>query len=158
MLPAFDYGAEVRVVRNLRNDGTYPGAEVGELLVRRGSVGHVQDVGTYLQEHVIYRVHFLQEGRVVGCREEELIDASLPWVRNRYEFRDSVVSLKRLSVNGEVVVEMGDLGSVARVERSENNTSVAYQVRFPRHQRELLVPEFCLGAPDDDASDSASHG
>ena len=76
MKPRYEYGSEVRLTRNVRNDGTYPGEEVGRLLVRRGAVGAIYDVGTYLQDQIIYRVHFLEEGRTVGCREEELILAS----------------------------------------------------------------------------------
>ena len=45
MKAAYDFGDEVRVIRNVRNDGTYPGKEVGEFLLRRGSVGYVQNVG-----------------------------------------------------------------------------------------------------------------
>ena len=30
-LPLFEYGDEVRVVRNVRNDGTYPGMDTGTL-------------------------------------------------------------------------------------------------------------------------------
>ena len=70
MLPRFDYGAEVRVTRSVRNDGTFPGLPTGALLVRRGSVGFVRDVGTFLQDQIIYTVHFLQDDRIVGCREE----------------------------------------------------------------------------------------
>ena len=58
MQPAYDYGTEVRLVRNVRNDGTYPGAEVGELLIKRGSVGCIYDVGSDLQDQIIYGVHF----------------------------------------------------------------------------------------------------
>jgi hypothetical protein len=35
----FDFGDAVRVIRNVKDDGTYPGANVGQLLVRRGSIG-----------------------------------------------------------------------------------------------------------------------
>jgi hypothetical protein len=73
MLPRWDYGDAVRVTRNVRNDGTFPGAAVGDLLVRRGRIGHVRNVGTFLQDQIIYAVHFLDEERIVGCREEELI-------------------------------------------------------------------------------------
>ena len=55
MLPRWDYGDAVRVTRNVRNDGTYPGAAVGDLLVRRGRVGHVRNVGTCLQDPIILR-------------------------------------------------------------------------------------------------------
>ncbi len=90
MQPRFDYGEEVRLVRNVRNDGTYPGMDVGALLIRRGAVGCVYDVGTYLQDQLIYRVHFIGEGRTVGCREEELIPVDAEWIQNRFEFRDKV--------------------------------------------------------------------
>lgn len=53
MLSEYDYGENVRVLRNVRNDGTYPGVDVGKLLVRRGSVGDVRDVGTFLQDQII---------------------------------------------------------------------------------------------------------
>ena len=42
-LPQFEYGDEVRVIRNVRNDGTYPGMDTGSLLIRRGSVGCVYE-------------------------------------------------------------------------------------------------------------------
>jgi nitrogen fixation protein NifZ len=67
----FDFGEAVRLTRNVRNDGTFPGLEVGNLLIRRGSVGYVMNVGTFLQDQVIYTVNFLDHGRIVGCREEE---------------------------------------------------------------------------------------
>jgi nitrogen fixation protein NifZ len=35
MRPRFDYGDAVRVIRNVRNDGTFPGQKTGNLLVRR---------------------------------------------------------------------------------------------------------------------------
>ena len=49
----YDYGESVRVIRNVRNDGTYPGLDVGAFLVRRGSIGYVVNVGTFLQDQVI---------------------------------------------------------------------------------------------------------
>ena len=70
----------MRLTRNVRNDGTFPGTEIGDLLVRRGSLGHVQNVGTFLQDQIIYSVHFLDEDKIVGCREEELIGDDEPWV------------------------------------------------------------------------------
>lgn len=72
MLPKFEYGEAVRVIRNIRNDGTFPGHETGTLLVPRGSVGYVRDVGTFLQDQLVYSVHLLDAERVVGCREEDL--------------------------------------------------------------------------------------
>lgn len=137
MQPQFEYGSEVRVTRNLRNDGTYPGEETGTLLVRRGEVGAVYDVGTYLQDQIIYRVHFLNAGRTVGCREEELIPADAPWLPNKYEFRDKVQAENRLSINGEVVVGTGDQGEIEKV--LKENNQVFYHVRF--HGRVFKVAE-----------------
>lgn len=151
MQPSYDYGDEVRLIRNVRNDGTYPGREVGELLMRRGAVGCVYDVGTYLQDQLIYRVHFLDQGRTVGCREEELIPASEPWAYNRFEFRDDVITDLALSVHGEVVIERGRQGEIARVIREGLN--IFYHVRFG--ERIFLVPESALLSPDQDRQELA---
>ena len=35
-LPLYEYGQAVRLIRNVRNDGTYPGSDTGALLMRRG--------------------------------------------------------------------------------------------------------------------------
>ena len=90
MLHRWHEGDVVRVIRNVRNDGTFSGANTGDLLVRRGRIGHVRDVGTFLQDQIIYSVHFLDEGRVVGCREEELIGIDEPWIESRFEVRQRV--------------------------------------------------------------------
>lgn len=142
----YDYGDEVRVIRNVRNDGTYPGLDVGAPLVRRGSVGYVVNVGTFLQDQVIYSVHFLNEQRLVGCREEELIAASAPWTPSRYEFRDKVQSRVNLAVNGEIVAAIGEAGEILKVLRGEDAAEIHYHVRFPG--RTLQVPEHVLAPLD----------
>lgn len=142
MLPRFEYGDDVRVVRNVRNDGTFPGKEVGELLIRRGSVGNVHDVGTYLQDQLIYRVYFLDSGRMVGCREEELVPAADPWVDSLYEFRDRVSVKIPLSLRGEVVVPAGDIGTVMKILRDAPG-GVLYHVHF-NSGRVFQVPEPAL--------------
>ncbi len=141
MRPRYDYGDEVRVVRNVRNDGTYPGMETGTLLVRRGSVGHVQNIGTYLQDYIIYSVHFLDANVLVGCREEELIPVDAPWVSTRFEFREKVSAQVPLAINGEVIVRPGDEGEILKVLRDVPGGPV-YHVRFPG--RTLQVPESAL--------------
>lgn len=149
----YDYGDAVRVIRNVRNDGTYPGLDVGAPLVRRGSVGYVVNVGTFLQDQVIYSVHFLNEQRLVGCREEELIAADAPWTPSRFEFRDKVTARIRLAVNGEVVAAPGDQGEILRVLRHEDPSQVQYHVRFPG--RTLQVPESVLAPLD---TEEHAHG
>lgn len=145
MRPQFEYGQEVRLIRNVRNDGTYPGKEVGELLMRRGSVGVVYDVGTYLQDQLIYRVHFLDQGRTIGCREEELIPAAEHWVQSRFEFREEVVATRALAVRGEVRVALGQGGQVMKVVRDLPG-GTQYQVHFGNGLL-LQVPEEVLDAP-----------
>ncbi len=139
----FDYGHAVRVIRNIRNDGTYPGEKTGNLLVRRGSVGFVRSRGTFLQDQVIYEVHFMDEGKLIGCREEELIDADDEWIPSRFEFSEQVKATKRLSANGEILAEIGDVGQIIKVLR-QHEGGVAYHVRFPG--RTLLVPETSIAA------------
>jgi nitrogen fixation protein NifZ len=132
MLPKYEYGNEVRVTRNVRNDGTYPGMETGELLVRRGSVGYVQNVGTFLQDQIIYSVHFIDINRVIGCREEEIIGADEPWHPSLFEFRERVTSRKILTVNSEVIARPGDEGEVIKVLATAGE-EFQYHVRFPGH-------------------------
>lgn len=140
----FDFGEAVRVTRNVRNDGTYPGMPVGELLMRRGSVGHVIEVGTFLQDQVIYTVHFLDHGRMVGCRAEELIPASAHWNPSRFEFRDKVICSIDLGMQGKVIVDKGSEGEVLKVLRE--SLPLQYHVRFPG--RTLQVPESVLEPAD----------
>lgn len=143
MKPRYEYGDEVRLTRNVRNDGTYPGLEIGDFLVRRGSVGYVLDVGTYLQDQLIYKVHFMEADKMVGCREEELIPGDAPWNPSKFEFRDKVINTIPLSINGELLIERNSKGEVIKVLRDAPG-GVQYHVRFPG--RTLQVPERCLDA------------
>ena len=116
--PRFASDDEVRVIRNIRNDGTYPGQPTGALLVRRGSVGFVRHIGVFLQDQLIYAVHFLQTGnRIVGCREVELIPADAPWIPNRFERGDRVMARQGLAMQGTVVAAAGAVGEIIAVLR-----------------------------------------
>ena len=147
MIHKFDYGAAVRVIRNVRNDGTYPGVKTGNLLIRRGSVGYIRDIGTFLQDQIIYTVHFLDGDRVIGCREEELICRDDPWVETRFESRERVRSALPLGIKGEVMVSPGAIGEVIKVIRSENGN--AYHVLFA--DKLIVVPERGLIPLQDDS-------
>jgi nitrogen fixation protein NifZ len=139
----FDFGEAVRVTRNVRNDGTYPGMPVGDLLMRRGSVGHVIEVGTFLQDQVIYTVHFLDHGRMVGCRAEELIPADAPWNPSRFEFRDKVLCTIDLPTS-DGIVSAGTEGEVLKILRDKQ--PLLYHVRFPG--KTMQVPESVLEPAD----------
>ena len=157
MQPRWDYGDAVRVTRNVRNDGTYPGLEMGDFLVRRGSVGYVVNVGTFLQDQIIYSVNFLEAGRIVGCREEELIGGDEAWVPSRFEFREKVKAAKGLSIRGEVRVPADSEGQVLKVLRDMPG-GVAYHVHFDCLSGEpLVVPETALAplVPRDEEDDEA---
>ena len=71
--PVFERGDRVRATRNVRNDGTFPGAAMGEVLIEAGEMGYVHSVGTYLNRYYIYGVEFLARRRVVGMRANELL-------------------------------------------------------------------------------------
>lgn len=147
-MPArFAQGTSVRVTRNVRNDGTYPGLARGVRLVRRGSIGSVVDVGVFLQEQIVYSVHFLESDRIVGCREEELIAAEDVWVDSRFETREKVVTRKTLAIGGKPRVTSGSVGEVIRVLRDPRG-GVLYHVSFPGVV--LEVPEDSL-VPDEEA-------
>ncbi|MEF8712385.1 MAG: nitrogen fixation protein NifZ [Accumulibacter sp.] len=152
MLPRWDYGDAVRVTRNVRNDGTFPGVPTGDLLVRRGRIGHVRGVGTFLQDQIIYSVHFLDEGRLVGCREDELIDANEAWIENRFEVRQRVRARRPLAVGGEVRVPAGSRGQILNLDKS-GTQGVVYQTHFDCLAGvPLWVPEAALDEwrrPDD---------
>lgn len=142
MLPKFEYGEAVRVIRNIRNDGTFPGQETGTLLVPRGSVGYVRDVGTFLQDQLIYSVHFLEAERMVGCREEELQPAEAPWAPSRFEFRQKVAARVRLATQGRVQVERGQVGEVIKV-IALGEGAFTYHIYFPG-DKVLEVPETAI--------------
>ncbi|UFW51012.1 MULTISPECIES: nitrogen fixation protein NifZ [Bradyrhizobium] len=70
--PAFSFGEKVRANRTIRNDGTYRGKEIGDVLVKRGEVGYVVSIGTFLQQFYIYGVEYLESGYRVGMKRREL--------------------------------------------------------------------------------------
>lgn len=70
--PSFELETKVRVRKKIRNDGTFPGKQIGETLANKGDEGYIISIGTYLQTAYIYSVHFLENGNVVGCLGKEL--------------------------------------------------------------------------------------
>ncbi len=156
MRPRYDYGDAVRVIRNVRNDGTYPGLATGHLLVRRGTTGYVMNVGTFLQDQLIYTVNFLETGRIVGCREEELIGADEPWAPSVFETREKVRTRVGLAINGELIVAAGGEGEVMKVLR-DDHAGVSYHIHFPG-PRILQVPEAALERIAEATAEGDAHG
>jgi nitrogen fixation protein NifZ len=78
--PLFKAGTKVFANRQVKNDGTMAGREIGEVVVKKGDVGYVRDIGMHLQRYYVYAVEFIDRGSVVGMRGREL---------ERVEARDS---------------------------------------------------------------------
>lgn len=70
--PVFEIGQKVRLRKLIKNDGTFPAQEIGAVLAKKGDIGYISTIGTYLQSSYIYAVHFLETGFVVGCQKKEL--------------------------------------------------------------------------------------
>ena len=70
--PYFNFGERVKAKRTVRNDGTYAGKEIGEILARKGEEGYVVSIGTFLQQFYIYGVEFFESGNRVGMKRKEL--------------------------------------------------------------------------------------
>ena len=75
--PSFEYGEKVRSRYVVRNDGTYRGKDIGDVLVKKGEVGYVISIGTFLQQFYIYGVEFLGTGHRVGMKRKELESAEI---------------------------------------------------------------------------------
>lgn len=76
--PAFLPGEKVACRYHVKNDGTFPGREIGERLVWKGDVGYIRDVGTFLQRYYIYSVEWVERGVIVGMRARELTSLDRP--------------------------------------------------------------------------------
>lgn len=70
--PYFSYGEKVKSKRTIRNDGTYAGKDIGEILAKKGEIGYVVSIGTFLQQFYIYGVEFMESGNRVGMKRKEL--------------------------------------------------------------------------------------
>ena len=57
----------------IRNDGTFTGRDIGDVLVRKGDIGYVTSIDTFLQQFYIYAVEFVEHGYRVGLRAKELM-------------------------------------------------------------------------------------
>lgn len=70
--PVFEIGQKVRLRKLIKNDGTFPGQEIGAVLAKKGDIGYIATIGTFLQNSYIYAVHFMETGFIIGCRKKEL--------------------------------------------------------------------------------------
>lgn len=96
ILPLFRLGQKVRLIKDIRNDGTFAFAPIGEILVHEGSIGYVRHMGDFLQVIRVYDIDFIDSGKIFGCREEELesvdddyneVEEELRWLKEHREKR-----------------------------------------------------------------------
>ena len=71
--PRFHFGERVVSRSVVRNDGTFNGKDIGDVLVKKGDIGYVVSIGTFLQQFYIYAVEFTEHGYRVGMRAKELM-------------------------------------------------------------------------------------
>lgn len=73
--PKFKVGQKVKLLEDIVNDGTYPHAAIGTLMMPKNSVGYIKSMGEFLQVIRVYEVHFIgsdTDVEIIGCREHEL--------------------------------------------------------------------------------------
>lgn len=129
----FAPGSEVRIVRNIRNDGSFQQLEKGDLLVEAGSVGIVRTYGYFLQTQIIYQVFIPEQNRVVGVRDSEVIDATLEWVPCHFRSMDQAKLTCSLRMFGKPLATKGDVIEVHRVYRDLEDGSLSYEIKFGEH-------------------------
>lgn len=103
--PRYRFGERVICRSTVRNDGTFAGKDIGYVLVRKGDVGYVRSVGTFLQQYYIYGVEWVERGYQVGMRAKELctLDDLPPEVLEK--FADRLEILNRIGKGGDVVIK-----------------------------------------------------
>ncbi len=124
----FHCGHQVRVVRNIRNDGSFTQLDKGALLIDAGATGIVHSSGYFLQDQVIYQVYFPKSNRVVGVRDTEVIDATLPWVPCLFRSLDKARLRVALKMFEDIIARKGDVVEVQRVERNLESGALNYEI------------------------------
>ena len=70
--PAYMPGDKVIARKQVKNDGTMAGFDIGDIVVKKGDVGYVRDIGVFLSQFYIYAIDFVERGSIVGMREKEI--------------------------------------------------------------------------------------
>lgn len=137
----FGFGEAVRLVRTIRNDGTFAGLSKGSQLARRGTIGYVREWGLFQQSKVVYQVHFPDTGRIVGCRQEELIPANAYWEAGQFQYGDKVLSRAALTTHGVVVAAEGAVGTITATGQGAqgDNFTVQFGDRYLQVPGRLLL-------------------
>ena len=74
-IPKYEWGQRMVANIQLMNDGSYPERDMDALLVEKGTIGEIVQVGVHTEMGLaVYMVAFPGD-LVVGCLEEEIIPA-----------------------------------------------------------------------------------
>lgn len=68
----FNVGDVVKIRKRIKNDGTFPGLPWDEVIVNKGEIGVVVDIGIFLLTKTVYTIFFPRLDIFVGCIEQEL--------------------------------------------------------------------------------------
>jgi nitrogen fixation protein NifZ len=129
----FASGDEVRVIRNIRNDGSFTQIDKGELLIEAGALGIVRSYGYFLQDQIIFQVFFPSINRVIGLRDNEVIDAELAWIPCHFHSLDKATLTLSLSIQQQIIARKGDQVEVQRSYRNLVDGSLDYEIAVGEH-------------------------
>jgi nitrogen fixation protein NifZ len=106
--PRFAFGERVICRSTVRTGGTFAGKDVGYGLGKKGDVGYVRSIGTFLQQYFIYSVEWVERGYQVGMRAKELctLDDLPPEVLEK--FADRLEILNQIGKGDNVVVKSAE--------------------------------------------------
>lgn len=124
----FVTGDEIRVIRNIRNDGSYGSMDKGNLLVAAGETGEVRGSGYFLQDQVIYQVYFPKSNRIIGVRDSEVIDSKLDWIPCLFRSLDKARLKLALKMKESIIACKGDVVEVQRVYRDLESGKLEYEI------------------------------
>ena len=124
----FKTGASVRLLFDIKNDGTFFGRKRGEIIQPAGALGYVANRND-LADLTVYEVHFLESSSRVGCREKELISGDEVWLAPIFKKRASVAAKIDLTYEKQLIVRRGERGRVTVV-RYQKGEGYLYEVKF----------------------------
>ena len=135
----FKEGDEVRILFDIVSDGTFAGAKRGELIMPLGSIGFIKKIGIFLDDYVC-DVHFLENGRIVGCRENELIPADKEWSPPVFQKKTAIASITDIRKNGEVVIPGDTPGTVITIDYHDD-LGYIYEVEFANGVKTMMAEQ-----------------
>ena len=130
-------GDAVRLLFDIKNDGTFYGVQRGTIMQPAGARGYVA-YRNDLADLTVYEVHFPESNTTMGCRDKELIPGDDPWSPPAFKKGDVVAARIDLTQNQAVLVPEGTVGQVSVI-RFQKNIGYIYEVRFKK-----LNDQYCL--------------